>query len=177
MIRSEIKIFIMLVGVLLCGCNRHEEPPVETVWPIQETYMPVGVVFDKTDTDFLERCREWNNKRFIVNDVDELPADPLGFNDTYRNINYKNYSLILVYRLHRWSIDTYRSWFTRNNVENTFNWTLTVVSNDFDPQDTNKVIITRFAITVKKLPEDANLLIGWQYIDHGFDWSDVPDNN
>lgn len=168
---------MMAVVAVLCACNRHEEPPMETVWPIQETYMPAGIIFDKTDTDFLDRCKEWDNKCLIVNDVAELPNDPLGFSDTYRYINYKNFSLILVYRLHRWTIDTYRCRFTRNNVENTFNWTLTVGSDNFDTQDTNKVTISRFAITVKKLPEDADLQIGWQYIDHGFDWSDVLDNN
>ena len=168
---------MLLVGVLLCACNRHSEPPVETMWPIQETYMPCSIEFDKSDIDFLTTCREWEDKNFIVNDVAELPNDPLGFNETYRNISYKNYSLVLVYRLHRWSIDTYRCSFMRNNVEITFNWTLTVGSNNFDPQGTNKVIITRFAITVKKLPEDIDLNIGWQYVDHGFDWSGALGNN
>lgn len=163
------------LSMLAGACNRHHEPPIETVLPINESYMPATTIFDRSDTEFIDRCREWNDKKIAVNSPDELPDDPLGFSDAYTGINFANQTLLLTYRLHLFDIDSYRVRYVRNNLENIYEWTIAIGSANYDYDDnddwqTGK--FTRFAILVPKMPDGSEWRVWWSYRDFNWDWDD-----
>ena len=157
---------------LFSSCNHNNEPPAEVVIPIHDIYLPCSVTIDRNDADLVERYREWNYKVVIVNSPDQLPDDPLGFNKSYTSgINFNNESLLLVYRIFPFDcIDTYRCRFTKNNLENRYEWGLSIGSSDYDTDDEGKRTFNRFAISVYKLPTDAELTVWWSLTDYNFTW-------
>ena len=164
------KIYFLLLAIILFSCNHNEEPPLETPLAISEAYLPVSVIFEKSDPEFLNMCMKWHDTSFEVNSVEELPQDLFGFNESYTGINFNEYTLLLVYKLHKWTIDTYQNRFVKNNHEDTFDWTLIIGASDFNKENEDHVTITRFAIKVRKLPTDAIVRYWWSITDYGFDW-------
>lgn len=162
----------LLIGILgsLTSCNKNDDTPSEIRIQILEDYLPCSVTFDRSDKLFYELCSQWSNKYMIVNSKDDLPDDPVGFNSSYKNINYKEYSLLLAYRLHNYSIDSFRNMLIKNNIENTYDWTISIGSGDFGSDNYDNLTISRFAVKVKKIPDNANLKVWWGMKDLAFDW-------
>lgn len=109
--------FFVLSSLLLCSCNNNDEPPTETVLPISKYYQPCTSEFNITDTEWLDKIKGWADKKFVVNDLSELPDDPLGFSEAYTSVDFKEYTLFITYNLHNWNIDTYRNRYYFDNIE------------------------------------------------------------
>lgn len=157
---------------LFSSCNHNDEPPAEVLLPIHDIYLPCSETIDRNDADLVERYREWNNKVLIVNSPDQLPDDPIGFNESYTSgINFNDESLLLVYRIFPFGgIDTYRCRFAKNNLENRYEWGISIGSSDYDTDDDGKRTFNRFAISIRKLPADAELYVWWSLTDYNFTW-------
>ena len=170
-----ISIVITVLMLCFCSCNHHNEPPMEVGLPINKSFLPATVQFERSDTEFYDKCREWDNKLIRVDSPEELPADPLGFSDIYRNLSFKDQTLLIYYDIHFWDIKSCDYMFRRNTVEKNYNWGLSlgVVNIVFEGDEIPETCyFTRFAILVRKLPEDAEILV-WNSIDdldNTFDW-------
>lgn len=175
LLKTKSSGILAITGMVLlaAGCNRHHEPPIETVLPVNEVFVPASVTYDRTDTEFRDLCREWNDKEIAVNDVSGLPDDPIGFTDSYRNINFSDQTLLLTYRMHLFDIDSYRVRYVRNNIEHTYDWNIAIGSGNYDDSDERTTgTFTRFALLVPKLPADAQWRVWWSYRDFSWDWDE-----
>ena len=152
-----LTIFVLSSLLLLCSCNNNDEPPTETMLSVSEAYMPCTVAFNVNDTEFIDKIKKWSDKKFVVNDLSELPDDPLGFSDASKKVDFNNYTLLITYDIHNWVIDTYRNRYYFDNIERTYNWTICVGTSTVPDDNTETWYFTRYAILVKKLPQDAKI--------------------
>lgn len=166
-----LKLFILSLGLLLCSCNRNNDVPTETLMSITQQYLPATVVFQQSDKDFLDKAIELHDKKFIINSLSELESDPFGFSDAYRGIDFDNYTLLIIYKLHDWVIDTYRNRYYRNNLDKTYNWAILVGSSTVpgEPVD-DTLYFTRFAILVNKVPQDTDVVMWLSLGSLNWDW-------
>ena len=161
-------ILTLTLSLILCSCNKNE-PPLEIILPISETYVPSSIEFPTgLDDEQKRNLSHLVNNQHIINSVDELPNDLIGFSEAYNKINFKNSTLLIKYMVHDYSIDTYNSRYYRNTKENSYNWMVNIGSASDLDADSDNLMLTRFAILVNKLPADANLKswfglsnIGW----------------
>ncbi len=147
---------------------------MEVNLPINTQYLPSGVIFDVTDADFKETVKPWLNKKLIVNSVDEMPDDPLGFNESYYKINFNNNTLLLYYDLDFYNIVSYQNRYYRNNIEKSYYWSIQIgINGKLNEDDNNieKVIFSRYALLVPKLPENADVNVYISLTDHNWDWN------
>lgn len=145
-------------SLLLASCNKNDESPMEVKLPIIEAYMPVTMAVERSDTETMEKCREWHEKTLVVNAKEEIPQDDmLGFTEAYTGVNFNDYTLLLHYKMHRCNIDTYYNYYVRNTVENTYNWTMRIGITTLNDDTKTTTDFTRFALLVKKLPADADV--------------------
>ena len=166
---KHLTFLLITLALCLTGCNNHDETPYETILPINESFLPTDVVISKSDSEFKEVYRKWNGKTVLVNSIDELPEDPIGFDSAYSKISFADQTLILYYAAHRYEVLSYRNRFYRNNVEKTINWAIVLgISGEIDGED--EFIFTRYAILVPKMPEGVEPLIWFSITDHNWDW-------
>lgn len=167
--------FLIIVPIILCACNRHDEPPTEVQLGISQEFLPVTISVSRSDEEMTAKLKEWSRNLVAVNSADELPEDPLGFPDFYRRLNYENQTLLIFYQLHFWDIESCNNMFMRNNVEKTFYWhvsygvTDVIYEGDEKPENLN---FTRFAILVRKL--NSNYDVKVSYSIHDFDPAENP---
>lgn len=150
-------ITFILSLLLLYSCNNNDEPSTETVLSISKHYQPCTSEFNITDTEWVDKIKGWADKKFVVNDLSELPYDPLGFSDAYKKVDFNNYTLLITYDIHNWVIDIYRNRYYFDNIERTYNWTICVGTSTVPDDNTETWYFTRYAILVKKLPQDAKI--------------------
>lgn len=160
--RMEMKKFgFYVLGIILlfCSCNKNNEPALNIELPINAVFVPVTIEINKNDIDPQQReeIRNLVNGKHIINDVSEIPNDPIGHNEAFYKINFDDQTLLIMYLYKRWTFDTYTNRFYRNTEENTYNWVVRLGPNtDFD-EETDIVQFTRFAILVRKLPVGADV--------------------
>lgn len=150
-------ITFILSLLLLCSCNNNEEPSTETVLPISKHYQPCASEFNIRDTEWVDKIKEWAEKKYVVNDLSELPNDPLGFSDSYTSVDFKEYTLLITYNLHNWNIDTYRNRYYFDNIEKIYEWAICIETSTIPDDNTETWYFTRYAILVKKLPQDTKI--------------------
>ena len=150
-----------MITLLFCSCNNNKEPDLEIELPINSEFIPASIEINRDELDELEKVEISNliNKKHIVNDISELPNDPIGQNEAFYKINFQENTLLIMYKYHRWRIDTYANRFYRNTGDNSYNW-LVKLGVTTDNDETEVIQLTRFAILVKKLPADA-IIEGW----------------
>lgn len=149
----------VILSLALFSCNNNDSPDLEITLPVAETYVPASIEFDVHDIDDEQKrdlIRLANNDH-IINDVAELPDDPIGFGEAYHKINFTEYTLLIDYVLHDYTIDTYSTRFFRNTKENSFNWSVNIGTASDMSIETGLMRFTRFAILVRKLPADAQV--------------------
>ena len=169
--KSGISILCLLLSAVLFGCGHSDTPPAEAPLYINAVYSPASVGFEKSDKEMLEVCREWYGKTFVIRSADQFPDDPIGFSDSYSYINFDRNTLLIAYQLHSWTIDTYSNLYFRNNLEKTYDWTISLGSTEYH-LESESMKLTRFAILVPKLPENADVRIWYsmQQIGPGNNW-------
>lgn len=151
-----LTIFV-LSSLLLCSCNNNDEPSTETILSVSEAYIPCTASFNVNDTECVNKIKGWHNKKYIVNDLSELPDDPLGFSDAYKKMDFNQYTLLITYDIHNWEIDTYRNRYYFDNIERTYNWAICVGTSTIPDDYAEICYFTRYAILVKKLPQEAKI--------------------
>ncbi len=154
--------------VALCSCNKNDEPPTEVTMPLTQSFLPTGVQFERSDTEFRDKLRDWTDKLFVVNSADELPADPLGFPEYYRSIDYSNTTLLLSYDLHFYKIESLVNKVTRNTIDKTYMWTLkmSVIDVVYEGDEIPETLFfSRFAVCLRKLPTDADIRVSFNISD------------
>ena len=149
----------LLMTLLFCSCNNNNEPDLEIELPISSAFIPESIEINRTEIDDREREEIMNlvNNKHVVNDVSEVPTDPIGKNEAFYNIDYKDQTLLVTYLYNRWPFDTYSNRFYRNTKENSFNWVVRLGTSMDYGDDSDIVYLTRFAILVRKLPLDADV--------------------
>lgn len=155
---SIIFVLIGLVTLLLLGaCSKNDEVPAETALSIAESYLPCTVSFNSSDMEWMDKVKGWSGSEFVVNDLSELPDDPLGFSDAYKKVNFSEYTLLITYKLHKWQIDTYRIRYYLDNIEGTYNWSISIGISTVPDDNAEPLYFTRYALLVHKLPKDAEV--------------------
>lgn len=150
-----LSLLLLTLSLILGSCNKNE-PPLEIVLPISETYVPSSIELPSSmDEEQKRNIIHLINNQHIVNSADELPNDPMGFSEAFDKINFKNSTLLIKYMSHDYSIDTYNNRYFRNTKENSYNWMINIGS--ASNLDSDNITLTRFAILVNKLPADANI--------------------
>ncbi len=144
---------------MLCSCNNNDEPDLEILLPISETYIHASIEFNINSMDEEQKRNLIHlvNNEHIINNVSELPNDPIGFSEAYHKINFKESTLLIKYVLHDYTIDTYSNRYYRNTKENSYNWAVNIGTASDTNIDSDDMWFTRFAILVKKLPADAQV--------------------
>lgn len=156
--KKHVLVLTGLVLLLLLGsCNRNDEVPDEMALSITESYLPCTVSFNSSDKEWMDKVQGWSGKEFIVNDLSELPDDPLGFSDAYKKVNFNENTLLITYQLHKWQIETYRIRYYLNNIEGTYNWSISVGTSTVPDDNAEPLYFTRYAILVHKLTKDAKV--------------------
>lgn len=156
-----LSLIVIALSLALCSCNNNDETPPEIVLPISETFVPVSVDFNINDIDQEQKRQLIHlvNNDHVVNSASEIPDDPMGLDDTYGSsfstINFREYTLLIKYLLHDWTIDTYSNRYFRNTEDNSYNWAVNIGTVSDTDVDLDDMRFTRFAILVKKLPADA----------------------
>lgn len=156
---KHIGSLILMIALLLCSCNNNTSD-LEIELPINSVFIPASIAINKADLDDEQRNEIMNlvNNNHIVNDISEVPNDPIGQNEAFHHINFDEYTLLIMYFFKSYSIDTYSNRFYKNTEENTFNWVVRI-GTFTDSEDYGEDInLTRFAILVKKLPADADVI-------------------
>lgn len=165
-----LSFLLLTLSLMLCSCNNNDETDLEISLPIHQTYIPVSIKFNINNTDEEQKHSFIHlvNNEHIINNVSELPNDPMGFSEAYHKINFKKSTLLIKYVLHSYTMETYSNRYYRNTKENSYNWTVNVGTSSDTDIDTDNMWLTRFAILVRKLPADAQVKtwfglssIGW----------------
>lgn len=171
-----ISYLFVVFGVLLCSCNNNDDqPPTETELPIAEVYLPATTEFSRDDAEFVEKIKPWFDKTLVINSESEMDEDPFGFSDAYRSIDFNEYTLLVAYQIRNYPIDTYRNRYYRDNVEQRYNWAVCIKTAEIPDNDSETLYFTRYAILVKKLPENADLAIWFSIGAINWGWGDGPD--
>ena len=161
---------VALAGAALCGCNHNDNPPTEVRLPIAVQYVPESVVFDRNDEEAKELYFPWASKFVVVNSADELPDDPFGFPKGYTDLNFNNTTLLIEYEIRREVYVTLENRFLKNYADGKYQWYKTIGNGYYDEPLENEAVLTRYAIAVDKLPEDA-VVEAWTSITAvGWDW-------
>lgn len=160
---------MILVVLLLSSCNKNDEPLPTVQLPIAQEYLPVNFTFDVEDKDSYSEFLEWNKTKLVVNSADEMPDDPLGFSNAYSGIDFNNYTLLLFYLKHRWQPESCSNIFYRNRLENRYEWSITFGVSDV-PDEYKTITFSRYAILVKKLPADSEVVIWYGLSQLGGGW-------
>ena len=168
-----LSILIFAIGLCVTSCHHKGEPPLEINLSIVEQFVPGNVRFSMSDAEFKGKIKPWINKKIIVNSVDELPADPLGFNESFYKINFRNYTMLIYYDLHDFNVVSYSNRYFRETVDGTYNWSISLgVSGRInDGDEWHDAIVSRYAILVSKLPDDVDVRIWTGVYDKNWDWS------
>lgn len=155
---KKISLLILAFSLMFCSCNDNEQNLAITL-PISETYIPTSIEFDENgiDKDQKRNLIYLVSHTHIVNSASELPNDPIGFDEAYQKINFEKETLLIMYLLHDYTLDSYNNRYYLNTQENTYNWIVDIATASNMDIDTDKVLFTRFAILVNKLPADANV--------------------
>lgn len=161
---------VLVMYLALCSCSSDNEPSTETTLPVVEVYLPASVQFSLDDTEWVEKIKTWNNRKFIVNKLSDLPNDPLGFNESFLDINFDECTLLLAYDIHNYPIDTYRTRYYMDNKEGTYCWMVIVGTNDMPNQWGDEWYFTRYALLVNKLSSDAHMKFGLASTAINWDW-------
>ena len=96
--KQILNILILLSIVLFTSCNKEDREPEYTPLTIHRQFntqtMPVKL-------SELKDFTEYKDKIFIVNSIDELPEDKYFSTEDFvrANINFSEYSLVIVYQL------------------------------------------------------------------------------
>ncbi len=156
---KHLYLLILTLCLTLCSCNHNDEPPLEITLPISETYMPATIELNANNLDEEQKRNLIHlvNSGHVINDISELPDDPIGFGEAFYKIDFNENTLLIKYVLHEYTIDTYSSWYYRNTKENSYNWLVNIGTASDTDIDTDDMWFTRFAILVRKLPADAEV--------------------
>ncbi len=154
-----LSVLCLIVGVVFCACNHNHEAELEIALPISATFFPATIEsnINSIDDEQKRALIHLVNNQYIVNDASQLPNDPIGFSDSYRNINFNEKTLLIKYVLHDYTIDTYSNRYYRNTKENSYNWSVNIGTSYDADIVADYTFFTRFAIVVKKLPADAQV--------------------
>ena len=154
---KQLALLISLITLLFCSCINNKEPDLEIELPINSVFIPASIEINRSEMDEKEREEIMNlvNNKHIVNDISELPNDPIGENGAFNNINFQENTLLIMYIYHRWTIDTYANRFYRNTEDNSYNWVVKIGITTEEDDENEVVQLTRFAILIRKLPADA----------------------
>ena len=88
---KPLNFLFLALCLILCSCNNNDEPDLEVTLPVSATYIPGSIEFDINNLEE-EQKRDLIhlvNNEHIINNVAELPNDPMGFSEAYHKINFK----------------------------------------------------------------------------------------
>lgn len=149
-----LSLILIALSFCLTACNNNDEPVINGFIPIHQDFLPGSVIFEVNDTEFRDKIKGWNNEKVIVNSIEELPNDPLGFTESYSKINFSDQTLLLYYQTHSYDIVSYSSSMIKNNQEQLYDWVIRLgTGGDINfGDDLERLVFTRYAILIPKTP-------------------------
>lgn len=154
-----LSLFLLTLSLMFGSCSNNDEPALAVALPISGTFIPGSIELDLNQIDEAQKRNIFHlvNNMQVVNDISQLPDDPMGFSPTYYEIDFNECTLLIKYILHDYTVDTYSNRYFRNTTENSYNWTVIIGTNSDTYVDKDDLYLTRFAIIVKKIPSDAQV--------------------
>ncbi len=99
-----LSLFLIALSLCLNACTHNDEPPTQVNLSIRQEFLPCNVIFSISDYEFKDNIKPWLNKQLVVNSVDEIPNDPIGFTGSYYKINFKENTLLLAYQINDYNV-------------------------------------------------------------------------
>lgn len=166
--KQILNILILLSIVLFTSCNKEDREPEYTPLTIHRQFntqtMPVKL-------SELKDFAEYKDKLFIVNSIGELPEDShFSTEDFVRaNINFSEYSLVIVYQLILGDIVTYQYSWCYDNWEERYQFNTTydrIKDSEYVDGEIENFTYLRSAILVRRIPADAKWSISMGIYEH-----------
>ncbi len=165
--KQILALLALLAIVLLPSCNKHEREPEYTQLGIYRLFntqtMPVSLANLKDFT-------EYKDKIFIVNSKADIPVDKHFSTEDFEraNINFSDYSLIIVYQLLLGDIVAYNYNWSYNNWEQYYQFNTTydrLKDSEYVDGEIDRFTYIRSAVLVRRIPADSQcaLSVGIYY--------------
>ena len=150
---------LLVLCAVLCSCSK-DEPKGEKLLPVVEAYSPATLDIDIDKPEWTDVVKKWDNKKIVVNSLSDIPDDPFGISDAFRNIDFNKCTLLLAYQAHNYPVNTYRNRYYKDETQDTYNWMVIVGTTDAPDQWGEQWYFSRYALLVDKLPTGAQVKFG-----------------
>lgn len=155
--KQIFNILFLLSFALLTSCNNEDREPEYTPLTIHRQFNTQAMPVKLSE---LKDFTEYKDKVYIVNSTDELPDDKyFGTNDFVRaDINFSEYSLVIVYQLIIGDIVTYQYGWGYNNWDEHYQFNTTydrIKDSEYVDGKIENFTFLRSAILVRQIPSDA----------------------
>ncbi len=166
--KQILNILILLSIVLFTSCNKEDREPEYTPLTIHRQFntqtMPVKL-------SELKDFTEYKDKIFIVNSIDELPEDKYFSTEDFvrANINFSEYSLVIVYQLILGDIVTYQYGWCYDNWDESYQFNTIydrIKDSEYVDGEIENFTYLRSAILVRRIPFDAKCSILMDIYEH-----------
>lgn len=154
-------ILILFSFLFLNSCDMEDKVPELTPINIHRQFKTETMAVKLSELkDFIE----YRDKIFIVNSIDELPEDKYFGTDNLKkaNINFSEYSLIIVYQLLMGEITSYKynwfynNWFSRYELNIAYD---RIKDSEYNDGEIENFTYIRSAILVRHIPKDSICII------------------
>lgn len=165
--KQILNILILLTFALFTSCNNNEDrEPEYTPLTIHRQFNTQTMNVKLSE---LKGFTEYKDKIFIVNSIDELPEDKYFSTEDFvkANINFSEYSLIIVYQLILGDIVTYQygynNWYEHYQFDTTYD---RIKDSEYVDGEIENFTYLRSAILVRRIPSDAKCSISMGIYEH-----------
>lgn len=152
-----LSILALLAIVLLPSCNKNEREPEYTQLGIHRQFNTQTMSVSLAN---LKDFTEYKDKIFIVNSIADIPQDSHFSTEDFEhaNINFSEYSLIIVYQLLIGDIVSYQYSWGYNNWDEQYQFNTTydrIKDSEYVDGQIDKFTYIRSAILVRRIPADS----------------------
>lgn len=162
---------IVLLCLLLSSCGGKDEPKGNVPLSINDAFIPVSIIVNRSDKAMVEECKIFSNKDMVVQSKSNLPDDPFDSDKTFDAIDFNYNTLLITYYVHTYNLLSCNNYFVRNYTDNTYDWTINMGITGDAVDSFDQLIFTRFAILVPKLQKNADLKVYYGIGNYKWDWN------
>ncbi len=159
--KRTLYLSLLLLMMLASSCAKEERGPEYTPLTIHRQFNTLTMPVRLSE---LKDFTEYKDKIFIVNSIDELPADKHFSTEDFSraNINFAEFSLIIAYQLILGDIVTYQYGWCFDNWEERYQLNTTydrLKDSELSDGEIENFTYLRSAVLVRRIPSDSNCAI------------------
>ncbi len=146
---------------LLTSCNKNNNEPEIIPLTIHRHFKTEILQVELAETD---KFSEYRDKVYIVNSPNDIPVDKYFGVETFKesNINFTDFSLIIVYQLLLGEVTTFKYDWRYNNWDSRYQFNFTydsIKGSEYIDGEIDKFSYIRCAFLVHHIPSDAECTI------------------